>query len=112
MNDKHKKDTIVPKDKRKNRRPTHQKDHEKKDKNGKVETKENRPGRRDFKCDKCGGNLIRRWIFPSSSNTTPYTQLQCDNCGTSTTPRDIRYHKSGYVWGTKIKNEDTGKKAG
>lgn len=112
MNDKHKKDAFVPKDKRKDRRPTPQKDHEKKDKNGKVRApKEKKPAKGDFKCSSCGGNMVRRWIFPSSSNTAPYTQLQCENCGSSTIPRDIRYHENGYVWGTKIKKEKTEEKA-
>lgn len=112
MNDKHKNKAADSRDKKKDKRRVLQMAHEKKDKNGKVKSpKEKKPAKGDFKCSSCGGNMVRRWIFPSSSNTAPYTQLQCENCGSSTIPRDIRYHENGYVWGAKIKKEKTEEKA-
>ena len=72
------------------------------DKPAKKEEKKN-----DYKCKDCGGQLVRRWIFSSGSETEPYTKLVCENCGASTKPREVRYGENGYVWGCKTPKEDT-----
>lgn len=75
----------------------------------KPEDKSDKPENKgDFKCNNCGGNLVRRWIF---SDGKPYTLLQCEDCGTTTKPRDIRYQENGYVWGTRIKKDKSEEKA-
>jgi len=105
------------KDKKPNKKPFRQKDKDGKKFNKnhakkpdkKPENGEKKPENKgDFKCNNCGGNLVRRWIFSDGKSCT---LLQCENCGTTTKPRDIRYQENGYVWGTKIRKSKPEKKA-
>ena len=105
------------KDKKPNKKPFRQKDKDGKKFNKnhankpekKPEKGEKKPENKgDFKCNNCGGNLVRRWIFSGDKSCT---LLQCEDCGTTTKPRDIRYQENGYVWGTKIRKSKPEKKA-
>lgn len=58
----------------------------------------------EFKCKNCGGRLGRRWSFPETAK--PYTQLICEECGTITKPRNIKYGANGLIWGCKTPKDN------
>lgn len=76
------------------------------DKKPEVKGEKKPENKGDFKCKNCGGQLVRRWIFPNESEAEPYTKLVCESCGTGTKPREIKYGENGFIWGCKTPRED------